>query len=127
MFSRVGSPTVLLHSNNTPSERLLSSRRYVYGTLHCLSVIDILSFTQIPPSISFEQASTIPVGAGAAFVGLYGPKISSGGAALTPFWAEGGRGKYAGKPIVIFGGSSSVGQYGMWNASFPCFPFTIEF
>lgn len=27
-------------------------------------------------------------------------------------WKEGGRGKYAGQPIVIFGGSSSVGQFG---------------
>ena len=31
---------------------------------------------------------------------------------LMPFWEEGGRGKYAGQPIVIFGGASSLGQYG---------------
>ncbi|CAL1717227.1 unnamed protein product [Somion occarium] len=66
---------------------------------------------KIPPSVSFEQAATIPVGAAAAYVGLYGIKQKEGGANLTPSWIEGGRGNYTGQPIVIFGGSSSVGQY----------------
>ncbi|KAF9812245.1 hypothetical protein IEO21_06285 [Rhodonia placenta] len=36
---------------------------------------------------------------------------SPAGLALTPPWADGGAGKYAGKPIVVFAGASSVGQY----------------
>lgn len=63
---------------------------------------------QIPSTVSFEQAATIPVGSAAAFIGLYGP-----GLPFTAPWVEGGRGKYAGKPVVVLGGSSSVGQYGM--------------
>ena len=65
---------------------------------------------QIPANVSFEQASTIPVASAAAFVALYG----SG----TPFdapWTDGGRGKYAGKPALILGGASSVGQYGAFS------------
>ncbi|KAK7682473.1 hypothetical protein QCA50_014273 [Cerrena zonata] len=85
------------------TNRLASYQEYTIGKAETIA--------KIPSGFTFDQAATIPVGAGAAFVGLYGPKSSSGGAALTPFWAEGGRGKYAGKPIVVFGGSSSVGQY----------------
>ncbi|CAL1717237.1 unnamed protein product [Somion occarium] len=68
------------------TNRLASFQQYA------IAKVDRLA--KIPPSISFEQAATIPVGAAAAFVGLYGPKQES-----------------AGRPIVIFGGSSSVGQY----------------
>ncbi len=35
-----------------------------------------------------------------------------GGAALTPFWEDGAEGSAAGHSIVVFGGSSSVGQFG---------------
>lgn len=35
-----------------------------------------------------------------------------GTAALTPPWEAGGRGKYHDQPIVVFGGATSVGQYG---------------
>jgi NADPH:quinone reductase-like Zn-dependent oxidoreductase len=34
------------------------------------------------------------------------------GAGLSAPWEEGGKGKYSGKPILILGGASSVGQYG---------------
>lgn len=50
-----------------------------------------------------------------AAVGLYNSKENGYGAGLYPPWEEGGRGKYAGKPIVIFGGASSVGQFGMYT------------
>ena len=60
-----------------------------------------------------DQAATIPLAFMTAAVGLYQVKGSVGGAALTPFWKDGARGKYAGQPFFVFGGSSSVGQYGM--------------
>ncbi|KAI0080785.1 GroES-like protein [Panus rudis PR-1116 ss-1] len=69
---------------------------------------------KIPPNISFDQAATIPIGLATAVNGLYGdftPQEERSGAGLTPFWREGGRGMYADQPILIFGGSSSVGQY----------------
>ena len=65
--------------------------------------------------LSFEQGSTIPLATTAAAFGLYSGKISTGeqrGAGLTPPWVEGGRGKYAGQPILVIGGSSAVGQRG---------------
>lgn len=73
--------------------------------------------TQIPENISFDQAASVPLGLATATIGLYTPAEGRGGAGLVAPWKEGGRGKYAGQPIVIFGGSSSVGQYG---ESFPC-------
>lgn len=61
--------------------------------------------------MTFDQAASIPVGIATAAFGLYS-NVASKGAGLTPFWAKGGRGKYAGQPIVILGGSSNVGQQG---------------
>jgi len=67
---------------------------------------------KIPSSISFDQAASIPLGLATAAVGLFGPKwTGGGGAGLSAPWDEGNAGKYAGQPIVIFGGSSSVGAY----------------
>ena len=49
-------------------------------------------------------------------MGLFTPHVRPGrdfdSVGLTAPWEEGGRSKYAGKPIVIFGGAGSVGQYG---------------
>ncbi|CAL1711229.1 unnamed protein product [Somion occarium] len=70
--------------------------------------------SKIPAKISFDEAATLPCCLMTAANGLYTgfvPHLLRGGASLTPFWAEGGRGKYAGQPIVIFGGAASVGQY----------------
>ena len=67
---------------------------------------------QVPSNLSIDQAASIPLTLCTAAFGLYAPKGPRGGAALFPPWEAGGRGKYAGKPILIFGGSSSVGQYG---------------
>lgn len=64
---------------------------------------------QIPPNLDYDQAATVPLGFDTAAVGLYSDQL---GAGFTPPWVEGGQGKYAGKPILIMGGSSSVGMYG---------------
>lgn len=48
----------------------------------------------------------MPLGLDTAAVGLYSEVL---GAGLTPPWTEGGQGKYSGKPILVYGGSSSVG------------------
>ncbi|PCH39325.1 GroES-like protein [Wolfiporia cocos MD-104 SS10] len=65
---------------------------------------------KIVSSLSFDQASTVPVGLATAAVGLFN-QGKSNSAGLYPPWEENGSGRYAGQPIVIFGGASSVGQY----------------
>jgi hypothetical protein len=67
---------------------------------------------QIPDNLSFDQASTIPLGLAATAVGFYQKKKEGGGLQLVAPWAESGRGRYAGQAMFITGGSSSVGQYG---------------
>jgi len=42
--------------------------------------------------------------------------VTAGGLGLTPFWSPEGRGKYKDQPIVVFGGSSSVGQFAIQAA-----------
>ena len=72
-------------------------------------------FLQIPDNISFDEAASIPLGLATGAVGLYHP-IEKNGAGFTAPW-EGGEGKYPGQGILIFGGSSSVGQYSMSSKS----------
>ncbi|KAG5644174.1 hypothetical protein DXG03_009015 [Asterophora parasitica] len=66
--------------------------------------------SKIPSKYSYEAASTVPVAFTAAYVGLYNAAPYGLGFAW-PLDAA-GRGKYAGIPLVILGGASSVGQYG---------------
>ncbi|EIN10087.1 GroES-like protein [Punctularia strigosozonata HHB-11173 SS5] len=70
---------------------------------------------KIPDNLSFDDAASIPLGVATSFSGLYAPKSDKqgGGAGLTPFYKEGGAGKYAGKPFVLFGGATSMGQYAL--------------
>ncbi len=64
-------------------------------------------FFKLPPKISFDQAASLPAGLATAAVGFYN-RIG-----YLPFLQDAGVNKYAGKPFVVFGGSSSVGQYGL--------------
>ncbi|KAF8554453.1 GroES-like protein [Imleria badia] len=73
---------------------------------YALAVTDFTA--KVPPNLNFDHAATVPLCFDTAAVGLYSGQL---GAGLTPPWAEGGRGKYARKPILIMGGSSSVASY----------------
>lgn len=64
----------------------------------------------MPPNLSFEEGASVPLGIATATTGLFGTRTDPGSKKLNPFW-ETGEGQYAGQPIVILGGSSSVGQY----------------
>ncbi|KNZ77519.1 Zinc-type alcohol dehydrogenase-like protein C2E1P3.01 [Termitomyces sp. J132] len=60
-------------------------------------------------SMPLSRDATIPVAAAAAVAGSYLPQPHGAGL-TTPFDAS-GRGKYAGKPVLILGGATSVGQF----------------
>ncbi|KAF7789614.1 hypothetical protein EIP86_000560 [Pleurotus ostreatoroseus] len=78
------------------------------ATFQQYTVVPAEITAKVPENISLDQASAIPLVLATAALGLYSsPK---GGAGLTAPWVEGGHGKYAGQPILIVGGSSSVGQ-----------------
>ena len=67
----------------------------------------------MPSNITLDQAATIPLTLATAALGLYDKKQKPfGGIGLTAPWLEGGRGKYAGQPILVVAGASSVGQLG---------------
>ncbi|KAG2147616.1 chaperonin 10-like protein [Suillus clintonianus] len=71
--------------------------------------LTVASFTaKIPPSLSFDNAATVPLALDTALVGLYGKEY---GAGLTPPWTKSAGDHESKKPIVILGGSSSVGAY----------------
>lgn len=65
---------------------------------------------QIPENISFDQAASIPLGFATVFTVLWNTN------GFPAPWEEGGETRFAGKPIFIIGGASSVGQYGTSTA-----------
>lgn len=68
---------------------------------------------QIPTNVTTDQAGSLPLGLNTAVFGLYDYEDGGiGNCGLAPPWEEGGRDKYAGQPILILGGASSVGQHG---------------
>ncbi|KAI0359568.1 GroES-like protein [Trametes cingulata] len=69
------------------------------------------STSKYPQTLAVEEAATVLSGLATAVLPLYNHKEGAASVRLTPPWEEGGRGKYAGKPIFILGGASSVGQY----------------
>ncbi|KIJ60388.1 hypothetical protein HYDPIDRAFT_117306 [Hydnomerulius pinastri MD-312] len=73
---------------------------------YSIAVVDFAA--KIPDNLSYDQAATVPLGMGTAAIGLYG---RTNGIGLVAPWKSGGQGKYRNMPIVIFGGSGSVGNY----------------
>jgi len=64
---------------------------------------------KIPPQISYDQAATFPSTLSAAYLSLYNQQPH--GLGFTSPLESSGRGKYAGTPLVIFGGATTVGYY----------------
>ncbi|KAF8123541.1 chaperonin 10-like protein [Boletus edulis] len=79
-----------------------------YGSFqeYCVVLAEIA--VKIPPNLSYEEAASILIAFAPFAVATYAQRPQ--GIALTPPFEEGGLGKYAGRPIVIFGGAASVGQ-----------------
>ncbi|KAI0736269.1 chaperonin 10-like protein [Fomitopsis betulina] len=76
-------------------------------------VIAFPEFTvKTPANLTTDQAATLPLGINTAAFGLYDHEDGGiGNCGLAPPWEAGGQDKYAGQPILIFGGASTVGQY----------------
>jgi NADPH:quinone reductase-like Zn-dependent oxidoreductase len=75
----------------------------------------IFACIQIPASLSFEGAATFPIAFATAALGLYQDYRARGGLALTAPWDKEGSQKYAGQPVLVTGGASSVGQFGSYS------------
>ncbi|KAJ2936606.1 hypothetical protein H1R20_g484, partial [Candolleomyces eurysporus] len=73
------------------------------------ALADVHTLAKIPSNVTYDQAATIPVAITAAYVGLY--NAAPHGLGFVPPVRPDGKDKYANTPIVILGGSSSVGQY----------------
>lgn len=68
-----------------------------------------ISTSKIPSKFCYDDAATIPGALTAAYLSLYGNRPHGAGfdVPVTPTAV----GKYAGTPLIVLGGSSSVGQY----------------
>jgi len=74
---------------------------------------------KIPPKFSFDDATTLPMALTTAYSGLYS-KTPNGLGIDVPDTSK-ATGKYAGTPILILGGSGSVGQLAIQLAKFSGF------
>ncbi|KAG6901433.1 hypothetical protein C0995_012063 [Termitomyces sp. Mi166 len=83
------------------------------------NIAPAVTTAKIPNSLSFEAAATIPVCLTAAFLGLY--NSTPYGAGYSPPFRPSAIGKYVQKPILIFGGAGSVGQFAIQLAKFSGF------
>ncbi|KAG6917725.1 hypothetical protein DXG01_001376 [Tephrocybe rancida] len=73
------------------------------------NIASAVTTAKIPNFLSFEAAATVPVCLTAAFLGLY--NSNPHGAGYSPPFRPSAAGKYAQKPILVFGGAGSVGQF----------------
>ncbi|GJE89897.1 zinc-binding alcohol dehydrogenase family protein [Phanerochaete sordida] len=80
-----------------------------HATFQQYAVTEAEIVAKIPANLTFEQAASIPLALATAALALYNQQPH--GIGFDAPWEAAGRGKYAGEPIVILGGSSSVGQH----------------
>ena len=83
----------------------------------------LTSCLKLPSNITFEQAASIPLTLATAIVGMYADRETPEVPHYTAPWVDGGESKYKGEPIIIFGGASSVGQFGEHYPSSRTIPF----
>ncbi|KAI0749262.1 GroES-like protein [Daedaleopsis nitida] len=81
------------------------------GTFQQYAIVPAEITAKIPSNISFDQAASIPVGLGTVVAGTWNKHPQARSIGIPAPWEEGGETKFANKPAVILGGSSSVGQY----------------
>ncbi|KAF9555138.1 GroES-like protein [Agrocybe pediades] len=84
---------------------------------YALGLADLTA--KIPSNLTYEKAAALPVALSAAYIGLY--QVNPHGLGLKPPVSEETRDLYDGVPIVVMGGSSSVGQLVLRLAKFSGF------
>ncbi|EIW57188.1 GroES-like protein [Trametes versicolor FP-101664 SS1] len=81
-----------------------------YGTFQENSLVQATLAAKIPENIGFESAATVTSALVTSFLALYNQQSEQESLRLKPFWKDGGSTAYAGKPIFILGGATSLGQ-----------------
>ncbi|KAI0675553.1 GroES-like protein [Trametes maxima] len=66
---------------------------------------------KLPDNVSFEEGATVAICATTPGTAIYNKSDAAAGFKLIAPWEAGGRGAYAGKPVLVLGGSTSVAQY----------------
>ncbi|KDR68597.1 hypothetical protein GALMADRAFT_256879 [Galerina marginata CBS 339.88] len=79
-----------------------------FATFQQYAIAIASTLARIPPNVTYDQAASLPVALTVTYVGLYNQNPH--GVGLAPPVSEETQGKYAGTPIVVLGGASSVGQ-----------------
>ncbi|KAF6757063.1 chaperonin 10-like protein [Ephemerocybe angulata] len=79
-----------------------------YGGFQQYAAGEVATLAKIPSDLSYDDVATIPGAFTAAYIGLY--NVAPLGFGFEAPVRAGARGKYAGTPIVILGGSTSVGH-----------------
>jgi len=87
----------------------MSNFSYGRGGFQEYAIADAEHTAKIPSHLSFDEAAATPCAIAAAVTGLYCAKPH--GAELTLPLEPSERGKDAGKPLIVLGGATSVGQY----------------
>ncbi|KAM5538085.1 hypothetical protein V8D89_008282 [Ganoderma adspersum] len=86
-------------------------KKTTQGTFTEYFVLPSKFVVKLPASTSFEDGATILSGVATAAFPLYNQDPAAASARMTAPWLEGGRGKYAGKPILVLAGAGSMGQF----------------
>ncbi|KAF9264144.1 GroES-like protein [Marasmius fiardii PR-910] len=122
-----GAGTVVEVGSEVDQTRLKKGDRVVfqgvfkpnYSTYQQYTLIPHDLAAKIPPNVSSLEAASIPMALATAGFDLNIPSFLNGhaGAGIHPFWEDDARGIKSGEPIVVLGGSSSVGQLAVQIAS----------
>ncbi len=109
--SRATSPIRTPRSNSTASYLRTGPRRCGVAVIKLVDAVPD-KCSQIPDNVSFDQAASVPLGLATVATGLWSHHPDARSANWPAPWEQEGTTKFAGKPALILGGSSSVGQYG---------------
>ncbi|KAH9921215.1 GroES-like protein [Epithele typhae] len=82
---------------------------------------------RVPENISLDQAATIPLCFATVVTGLWSRHPDAQSLDIPAPWEEGSTTKYAGQPALIFGASTTVGQFAVQVAHYHRFSPIIAF
>ncbi|KAM5545169.1 hypothetical protein V8D89_001280 [Ganoderma adspersum] len=86
------------------------------GTFQQYAIIPADLAGKVPENITLDQAATVPLGLATVTTGIWVHTPGALSVSIPAPWEEGGETKNAGKPILILGGTSTVGQYAIQAA-----------